>query len=544
MLKKRLSMLIAMLLVVALFATACGPAAPDEPDAGDGAADVVDEVVEEDDDEDDEEVVELPELAGDVVTFAIGADATTLDVHRANDNPTATVARHIYDTLVVMDNEGTIHPSLAVSWEQIDELTWEFVLREDVYFHNGDHFTAADVEFNFERALGEGSEIIAPIVEMIDPAGTVAVDTYVVHVATEMPFAPLLSHLAHPASGIVNQRAVEEFGEDYGDNPVGTGPFMLYSWAPQQSIVLVRNDNFWGNMPAFEYLVTRVIPDDTARTIELQTGAVDVALDVAPLDIPRIEENPDLHFVGADGMGQTFMYMNNEIPGLDDVRVRQAITYAIDVELIVEVVWEGTRVFSDGIIPPDVWGAVPGINTRRQDVDRAIELMEEAGFADGLSLTITTNENPRRVDMATIMQQDLAAIGIDIEINVMEWGAMLEMLNLNDGEHELVILGWTTVTGDADYGLFPIYHTSMHGSGGNRSNFSHPRVDELLDQARVETDDAVRLAAYAEVQEILFEYAPSVFIDFTTWAVGVGNHVEGFEISVFGHHNFANIVLR
>jgi peptide/nickel transport system substrate-binding protein len=167
--------------------------------------------------------------------------------------------------------------------------------------------------------------------------------------------------------------------------------------------------------------------------------------------------------------------------------------------------------------------------------------MEEAGFADGLSLVITTNENPVRVNMATIMQQDLAAIGIDIEINVMEWGAMLEMLNLNDGSHELVILGWTTVTGDADYGLFPIYHSTMHGSGGNRSNFVNDRVDELLDLARVETDETTRLEAYAEVQEIIFEYAPLVLIDFTTWAIGLGNHVRGFEISAFGHHNFANI---
>ena len=545
MFKKRLCMLIAALLVAALFVTACGGAAPDAPaDPGDGGAEVETPVEPDGDDGDDEGDDPAP-VGGDRdrVIVAVAGDATNLDLHRANDSPTALVSRHIYDTLVVMDNDGNILPSLATSWSQVDDLTWEFVLREDVYFHNGDHFTADCVVFNFERALEEEAGIIFPIVEMINPATTVAVDTYVVHIGLEFPFAPVLAHLAHPAAGIVNQRAVEEFGEDLGENPVGTGPFMFYSWDPQHSIVLQRNPNYWGNAPAFEFLQTRVIPDAAARTIELETGAVDVAIEVAPLDIPRIEAHPDLVFEEIDGMGQTFMYMNNEIPGLDDPRVRQAIIYALDVELIVEVVWEGTRVFSDGVIPPNVWGAVPGLNTRRQNVDRALELMDEAGV-DSLSLTITTNENQRRIDMATIMQQDLAAIGIDISIEVMEWGAFLEMLNLNDGSHELVILGWTTVTGDADYGLFPIYHSTMHGSGGNRSNFANARVDELLDLARTETDDAARLAAYAEVQQIIFEYAPTVLIDFTTWPVGLSNQVHGFEISMAGHHNFANITFR
>ena len=513
MLKKRFCMLMATLLVVVLFVAACGgPAAEGE---------------------------------GETVVFAIGVDADSLDPQRVNNNPSAVVMAQIYDTLVEMDGDGNIVPHLATSWEQIDELTWEFTLRDDVYFHNGEHMTAHDVAFTFIRSrTDEAAGPIQIIVNMIDADAVVAVDDYTIRIGTYFPFAPLLSHLAHPATGILSQVAIEELGEDHGENPVGTGAFVFESWDPQESVRMVRNENFWGEVPAFERLESRVIPEQNTRAIALESGEVDLALELHPTDHERIANHPDLthHFI--DGMGQTVMYMNVEVEGLSDPRVRQAIVYAIDVEEMVGVAWEGTRVFANGFLPPNVFGAVPGNNPYRQDIDRARQLMEEAGFADGLSLTITTNgDNDVRILMATVMQQQLAEINIDIDINPMEFAAMLEKLDRNEGEHELVILGWTTVTGDADYGLFPLYHTSSHGPGGNRSNFSNERLDELLDLARENPDPAARAQAYAEAQDILAQYIPTMMIDFTTWSVGAGNHITNFAPSPAGHHFFGNIIV-
>ena len=513
MLKKRSLMLIATLLVAVFFVTACGgPAAEGE---------------------------------GETVIFAIGVDAGSLDPQRVNDNPSAVIMNQIYDTLVEMDGDGNIVPHLATSWEAIDELTWEFTLRDDVYFHNGEKMTAEDVAFTFVRSREDEAAPIQIIVDMIDQDSIVVVDDYTVRIGTYFPFAPLLSHLAHPATGIISQVAIEELGEDHGENPVGTGAFMFESWDPQEAVRMVRNENFWGEIPAFERLESRVIPEQNTRAIALESGEVDLALELHPTDHDRIANHPDLthHFI--DGMGQTVMYMNTEIPELSDPRVRQAIVYAIDVEQMVAVGWEGTRVFANGFLPPNVFGAVPGNNPYSQDVDRARQLMEEAGFADGFPLTITTNgDNDVRILMATIMQQQLAEINIEIDINPMEFAAMIEKLDRNEGEHELVILGWTTVTGDADYALFPLYHSSNHGPGGNRSNFVNARFDELVEIGRENADPAVRAQAYADAQEILAEYIPTMMIDFTTWSVGAGNHIHNFVPSPAGHHFFGNITVE
>jgi peptide/nickel transport system substrate-binding protein len=209
---------------------------------------------------------------------------------------------------------------------------------------------------------------------------------------------------------------------------------------------------------------------------------------------------------------------------------------------MVQVAWEGTRVFANGFLPPAVFGAVSGNNPYRQDVERARELLEEAGFGDGLSLTITTNgDNNVRIMMATVMEQQLAEVGIDVDINLMEFAAMIEMLDRNEGEHELVILGWTTVTGDADYGLFPLYHSDNHGPGGNRSNFDNARFDELVEEGRTNPDPAARAAAYAEAQEILAEYVPTMMVDFSTWSVGAQSFIRDFVPSPAGHHFFGNL---
>ena len=478
------------------------------------------------------------------VRFGIAVDASSLDPHRTLDNSSIIIMGHIYETLVGKNNNQEIYPVLATDWRQIDDLTWEFDLRDDVYFHNGEHFTAYDVVFTLTRALDEDAGPIYPAASFLDVYSYEVVDTYTVRIGTLEPFAPILSHLAHPAMAMLSQVAIEYYGENHELAPVGTGPFMFYDWEPHVGIQMVRNDDYWGNPPQFKRLESVIIPDSAGRVLALEAGEIDIAIGIHPLDYTRLNDNPDVTLEVIDGMVKSLMYMNNEIPGLDDPRVRQAIIYAIDVELMVEVVWEGARTFADSMLPPTVFGAVPGGNPYRQDVDRARELMAEAGFADGLSLTITTNgDNAPRVAMAEFIEEQLAEINIEIHINLMDFYDMLEMLDRNEGEHELVILGWTILTGDADYALFPLYHSSSHGAVGNRSNFSNAQLDELLENARATSDPEARMAYYAEAQEILAEYAPTMMIDFSTLQSAWGPYIRGFEQSVFGHHFFGNIVV-
>lgn len=475
-----------------------------------------------------------------VLVVAQGADAISLDPHATNDNPSAVVMRHLYETLVSQNEDMEIQPGLAEDWRQIDDYTWEFDLRDDVYFHNGEQLTAQDVKFTFTRAVA--SAVISPIVGDINPDSIEVIDDHTVRVGTNEPFAPFLAHLAHPASAILSEVAVEELGDDFGQNPVGTGPFKFVNWNVGDSIELVRNEEFHGELPQFEELIIRNITENSSRTVELETGQVDIALDIAPIDVERVANHEDLVLHRRQNLATMFVYLNMENEPFNDVRVRQAINYALRVDEIIEAVLEGVGETAQAPIAPIVWGANPNLGQYPNDVERAKELLAEAGFEDGFSTTIMTNENQTRVDIATIMRNQLEEIGIDIDISVLEWAVYTDAVDA--GEHDMAILGWVAVTGDADYGLFPMFHSSQRGAAGNRSFFANDRVDELLEAARQTTNEEERLAAYHEVQEIVMDEAAKVWLNHGEVVVGTQDNIVGFSPSPAGHHNFATVYFQ
>lgn len=514
---KKMLVLLSLVLVFSLFAVGCGPA--DDVPADDVPAD------------------DKPAEVRDTLIVGQGADARTLDPHATNDQPSARVMKQIYETLVKQNEAMELVPGLALSWEKIDELTFEFKLRQGVKFHNGEPFNAHEVKFTLIRATESGT--IGHIVGAIDPEGIEIIDNYTIRIATKKPFAPLLSHLAHNAAAMLNEKAVVEAGEDYGQMPVGTGPFKLYKWNTGDSVELVRFDGFHGEAPKLRKIIMRNIPEGTNRAIEVETGAIDIAFDIAPMDVRRIEENPDLQLFRDPNLSTAYIGFNAAKEPFDDVRVRQAINYAIDMEAIVEAVYLGIGSPAKGPLGENVWASHRGLKPFGFDVERAKELMKEAGLEDGFSTTIWTNENQQRMDIAEIVQNQLQVLNITTEVKVLEWGAYLD--GTAAGEHDMFILGWVTVTGDPDYGLFPLFHSSQFGEAGNRTFWSNPRVDELLDLGRVTADPAKRKAAYMEAQEIIRDEAPWVF----TWTgesiSGARNNVRGFVQHPAGHHSLFRV---
>lgn len=476
----------------------------------------------------------------DTLVVAQGADADSLDPHATNDQPSSRVMKQIYESLINQNEEMELIPGLAEDWEQIDELTWEFHLREGVMFHNGEELTASDVEFTILRALE--SPDVGHIVGAIDPEGIEVVDDYTIRISTIEPFAPLLAHLAHTAASILNEDAVEEYGEDYGDNPVGTGPYMLDEWTRGSEIHLTRFEDFHGENGQMENITFRNIQEDGNRTIELETGEIDIAYDILPTDMSKIEDNEELELVRDLNFSTVYLGFNMDKEPFDDVRVRQAINYAIDVESIIETVMEGSGEVANGPIGPMVWASNDALEPYGHDVERAKELMEEAGYEDGFSTTIWTNDNQLRQDIAQIAQSQLEEIGIDIEIEVLEWGAYLE--GTANGEHDMFILGWVTVTGDPDYGLYALFHSEQFGAAGNRTFYANERVDELLEEARKSADPDVREEAYMEVQEIVRDEAPWLFLNTGEDRTGIRNNVTGFKNHPAGHHPLWNVSIE
>lgn len=486
---------------------------------------------------DDTEVTE-----NNTLIVAQGADAVTLDPHGQNDQPSARVRRQIYETLVYQDENMELQPGLAEDWEVIDEKTFEFKIRQGVKFHNGNELTAHDVAFTFKRLLDpETASPGAFILAMVDPDQIEVLDDYTIKIATKQPFVPLLAHLAHPVTGILNQAAVEEYGEDYGRNPVGTGPFEFVEWRSGESITLKRYEDYWRGPAALEEIVFRNVSEGSTRTIELETGGADVIYDVAPADLSRIENDPNLTLIRRDNFSTTYIGFNMAKEPFDDIRVRQAINYALDMGPIVENVYMGLGQPAKGALGPVVWGANQDVRSYEQDLDKAKQLLTEAGYPDGFSTTLWTNDNQQRMDIAEIVKNQLGQIGIEVSIEILEWGAYLERTGA--GEHDMFILGWVTVTGDPDYGLYALFHSSQVGAAGNRTFYVNEEVDELLDLGRSESDEQVRFDAYQRVQEIIAEDAPWVFTWVGEEAVGVRNYVKGFTIHPAGHHALYGVSL-
>lgn len=471
------------------------------------------------------------------LTVAQGADPVTLDPHGQNDQPSARVRSQIFETLVNHGSSLEIVPGLAKSWEQIDETTWEFKLRDDVTFHNGDAFTAADVKYSFERI----KTLPSPAAFLIDAVQeVVVVDDHTVRITLKFPFAPVLAHLAHPSNAIVNKRSVEEAGDNFGSLvAIGTGPFVFEEWVAGSHVKLSRNAKYWGEPAKVDTVIMRGIPDNTVRAIELETGGADIVYNIQPMDELRLEGTPGLKLDKYQTLSTSYIGFNVQKAPFDNKLVRQAINYALDVEAVVDFIYTGQAAQVKGPLPPLVWGFNDDVKSYEYDPAKAKDLLAQAGYPNGFKTTIWTNDNPLRMQIAEMFQANLAEIGIDVEVMIIPWATYLE--DTANGKHDMFILGWVTVTADPDYGLYALFHSSQFGNAGNRSFYANARVDELLELGRQEGDPDKREAYYAEAQALIVEEAPWAFLIATSEVNGMQDNVEGFVPHPAGHHKLSTV---
>lgn len=465
--------------------------------------------------------------SGDLI-IAVLSDATQLDPHLGTDIPSANVYHgKIFEGLVSQDENMDIQPALATKWKQVNDTTWEFELREGVTFHDGTEFTAEAVKRTIERVQSE--ETASPrknLFEMITEVKVI--DDHKVQLITAYPFAPLLANLSHYASGIISPTAIDS-GKPIGQNPVGTGPFKFDSWKPGQEVKLVRYDHYWGDKPKIDSVTFKVVPEDSTRIAMVETGEAHIATPVPVTEIERIEASDSMKLLRSDALGIDYIGFNTQKKPFDDPRVRQAISYAVDTKAIVEGVYNNVGTVATGPMGPGVWGHNPDLTGYEYNIEKAKELLAEAGYADGFSTTIWTNDNKERMDVAEVIQSQLKGIGIEVEVKVVEWGAYLEATA--NGEHDMFILGWSNMTGDADYNQYFLFHSDARGNPGNRSFYSNPTVDDLINRGRQATDPEERLAIYAEAQAIELEDAPAIFLRNDESLAVLGKSVKGFWMS-------------
>ncbi|SKC90188.1 glutathione ABC transporter substrate-binding protein [Maledivibacter halophilus] len=464
----------------------------------------------------------------------LAAEPKGIDPHPVNDVPSGNALVQIYETLITQDVDMNIQPLLAETWKQIDDLTWEFKLKKGVKFHNGEELKASDVKFSFQRACE--SARIGHIVGMIDADNIEIIDDYTVRIPTKEPFSALLPSLCHTGGMILSEKAVNEAGEAYGEKPVGTGPFKFVEWKRGDSLIFERFDDYHGEKAKIKKLVMRVIPERTNRVIELETGGIDVCYDIGANDITRLEENEDIEVYRKISFSTGYLGMNCLDDKFKDARVRQAVNYALDVDAMVNSVLKGVGTVAKGPLTPNVPGANLELKPYGHDIEKAKQLLKEAGFENGLKTELWTNENKDRINMAEIIQAQLKEVGIDVEVKILEWGAMLE--GLNNKEHEMLILGWNNSTGDPDIGLYAPFHSSKHGKGGNRVCYTNKRVDELLDLGRKTFDTEKRNEIYYEVQEIIYNEAAWGLLYNKEVVLGAKKNLKGLKVWPNNKHRF------
>lgn len=474
----------------------------------------------------------------DTLTIAMEEDSTTLDPVLQNSIYSENVLRQIFDTLVVRLPDGEMDYRLAESINHTDDLSYEIKLRPEVKFSNGEAFTSEDVQYTLERAAK--SDTFGYIFEKIDPASYDSTDPLVLKFKLTKADGAFEAALAHPAASIVDKTTTEAAGEGFGDKPVGTGPFALESWNKLDSVNLVLNENYWGQKPSFSKMVFRIIPEASNRVIELESGQVDIALEVAPNDIAKIEENDKLTLHRKLDNSVHFMGLNVAKAPFDNIKAREAINYAVDMQAIIDSVYMGAGKPATGPINPNFKYSISDqLKPFGRDLEKAKALFAEAGVKEGDTLKLYTSQDQTRKDMGTIIQSQLGEIGINVELTSLEWGAYVDALEKK--EHNMFIMSWTPSIVDPHYTLFAPYHSKNSGVGPNYMFYSNPQLDALIEKGISVSEDGQRAQVYKEAQELIMKDLPMVYAQYGEQLIGSQSNVENFQVDPSGSNEFYHI---
>lgn len=447
-------------------------------------------------------------------------DATNMDPIGHRDVPSATTSYLLFDTLIFLDSEGNVIPGLAESWELISPTEFKFKLRKGVKFHNGEEMTASDVKYSFDRAMGPAGARAASYTK--DLKETEVLDDYTVVVRLKVPNYSFFPSLSDYWGSILNRKAVEAAGDSFGMNPVGTGPMKFVSWQKGNRYVLERFEDYWGDKPQYSKIEVRSLPEPTGRVIELESGGVDVSLFIPQNDMKRIEENKELVLYRKPYTSFTYLGFNTQKKPFNDPRVRQAIHAALDVVGIQKAVFRGVgRVPGSFVLDTTKYSIDKQIPQHVQDIELAKKLLAEAGVKD-LKLQIWTNERKERVDMATIMQAQLAEVGITAEIKVLEWGAYIN--GLQQKAHDLFILGWTYNIPEPNFAIAGLLESD---AGSNYTFYKNAELDELFLKGRTMQDGEERAAVYKKVQELIHDQKPMIPLHADEYIAGAKKDLGG-----------------
>ena len=472
------------------------------------------------------------------VVAAMQVDFITMDPLDTSDTLSGGIQRLMMDGLFGFDDDMKIIPMLAESYEANDNAT-EFTihLRQGISFTDGTPFDAAAAKANFDRwgdkTLGlKRTTLLCNILE-----STEIVDDYTVKVTLTEPFGAFISTLAHPACVLMSPKVIEQGSAACAENPVGTGQYIFQEWVAGDHATVTLNPDWWGYDAeicggtalaepdaGFKSITFRPVGENASRVAMLQSGDADFIWPVPTESMQLLAEDPDVYVDAGEGIVVRWLFLNTQKEPFTDVRVRQALNYGVDKDAYIAVVKNGLASQATSIIGPSVQHYKHN-DPYPYDPEKAKELLAEAGYPDGFDTTIICRSTTADLKQSEFLQQQLAQIGVNVEIRSFENAIVSEMVEGAEGpgaeaEVDMYISGWSTSTGDADWGIRPLLaKESEPPASFNISYFESDELDELLYSALETADEEKRGEYYAEAQDLVWQECPMVFLanDYNTW---------------------------
>ena len=443
----------------------------------------------------------------------------------------------INQRLFKIDNNGNIVPEIAEEVIKVDTKTTLIKIKKDLFFSNGESITVDDVLFSVNRA--KESPRMTQDFYMIESFEKV--DDFTIKVKTFYEAGNLLHKLASMGASIMNKKALEE----NENNIIGSGMFKLKEWVAGDRLVLERNEYFKGANSNVKEIIIKFIPEANSRMIMLETGEVDIAEALLPLDFQKISKE-DNKFTTVEMQSSSNMFIGFDLRDkyLSDKRVRQAIAYAINNQDIVDSIYNGSATVATSPIPKITTGYNENSNPYTQNIEKAKELLAEAGFPNGFDIVLNVNEDNQRVDTAVVIQDNLKDIGINVEIKTYQWASYVAFVENPAQEKGMFLMAWNIANDDPDELLYPLYHSSQIDAHTNVVFYKNEDFDSLISKARETVDKEKRIDLYKKAQDIIQEDLPHYAILYPMQNFAYKKNLKGIEVNKRGYFNFQNTIIE
>ena len=478
-------------------------------------------------------------------------------------------SRQIFDKLVMFERgETKIVPGLATTWDiSADGKIYTFHLRKGVDFHTTKffkptrQFNADDVIFSFMRQYDKNhpyNKISGGSYEYFEGMGMgtliksiVKKDDYTVVFNLTKPESPFIANMAMDFASIHSAEYADNMlkagtPDEFDQKPIGTGPFAFVSYQKDSTIRYVANETYWQGRAKIDKLVFSITPDASVRYAKLKAGEAHLMPYPNPADLGQMRKNPDINLMEKEGLNVGYLAFNTTVKEFSDVKVRQALSMAINKQAIIDAVFQGAGKIAKNPIPPTIWSYNDAVKDYAYDVAAAKKLLAEAGYPDGFetdiwAMPVQRPYNPNARRMAEIIQEDWSKVGVKAKIISYEWGEYLKR-SMN-GEHSTVLLGWTGDNGDPDNFMAVLLGCDAIGSS-NRARWCYKPFDDLLLKAKLVSDIKERTKLYEEAQVIFKEQAPWVTIAHSIVFEPMSKKVVDYKIDPFGGHIFYGVDLN